>query len=72
MPNITTYILFSFAYECVHSYLYEMLYTIFCLYFIHIDIGYESQCIVFSSIVEIMCFCACMGACFEHASMILK
>ena len=32
-------------------YLCEMILEIFCLYFIHIDIGYE--CIVFSCIVEI-------------------
>ena len=32
-------------------YLCEMIFAIFCLYLIHIDIGYE--CIVFSCIVEI-------------------
>ena len=32
-------------------YLCETVFAVFCLYFIHIGIGYE--CIVFSSIVEI-------------------
>ena len=53
MPNITTLILvFSFAYECgVHTYFCKRVFVILCLYFVHIDIGYE--CIVFSCIVEI-------------------
>ena len=39
MPNFTTFILvFSFAY--VH--LCEMIFAILCLYFTHLDIGYES------------------------------
>ena len=51
MPNFTTFIsVFCFAYTRVY-YLYEMIFAIFCLYFIHIDIVYE--CIVLSYIVEI-------------------
>ena len=51
MPNFTTFILvFSFAYTRVY-YLYEMIFAIFCLDFIHIDIVYE--CIVLSYIFEI-------------------
>ena len=52
MPIITTSILvFSFAYECVHTYFCKRVFVILCLCFVHVDIGYE--CIVFSCIVEI-------------------
>ena len=52
MPNITTSILvFSFAYECVHTYFCKRVFVILCLYFVHIAIDYE--CIVFRCIVEI-------------------
>ena len=52
MPNITTSILvFYFAYKCAHTYLCEMVFAIFCLYFVHIDIGYG--CIVFNCIIGI-------------------
>ena len=37
--------------NCYTMYLGDMIFTIFCLYFIHFEIGYE--CIVFSCIVKI-------------------
>ena len=50
MPNCTTFILlFYFAY--VYTYLCEIIFAIFCLYLIHVDIGYKY--IVLSCIVEI-------------------
>ena len=45
-------------------YLCEMIFAIFCLYFIQTDIGYE--CIVFSCIVEIL-----EGGIYFHASTYL-
>ena len=43
----------------VDMYLCEMIFAIFCLYFIHIDIGYE--CIVFSCIVKINLLLLCFA-----------
>ena len=56
-------------YVYIYMYLCEMIFAIFCLYFIHIGIGYE--CIVFSFIVKInlltytgnSCHCAPDSAC---------